>query len=1108
MIIAAFSSFSYKEKLIKKIVNSIKLISPVMLVFIMQLSVQAKSQGTITLNFKNVELTEAISMLEAQTAYRFVYNNNLIPASKTVNASFKKADLPEVMNVILNGTGLSYKMMKSDLVVLFKSAEVEDVDIRVTGKVTDESGVGLPGASIKIKGSEVGTSTDNSGVFSLNVADNAVLVVSYVGYDPKEVAVGGRTEITVQLTPSIKVGEQVVVVGYGTQRKKDLTGSVASVKGADIARQPVQTATQAIQGKVAGVQIISSGEPNSLPTVRVRGTGTMLGGANPLYVVDGVITEDIRNINSADIVTLDVLKDASATAIYGMRAANGVLIITTKKGRVGKMLFSYDANAGIREAANLVNMAGENQYAGYLNEASIYYAGLDSLVPSSKLQGYNTDWYDVILRKAFQQNHNLSLSGGSEKINYFLSAGLLSEDGIMVNNKYNRFTLRSNNEYKLSSKLKLSSLVSYSRSDLDGATFGAFSNAYRAAPIVPSKLNGLYGNTSAAGNVGNPLLDIEKTYNKVLDNRVQGTFALEYKPIPALTLRSSMGVDLIFSKTTGYDYKYLSDSTTFIIPGGNQSRGNSKLNITNNDANKWVWDNTATFNKTFDKHSLTVLGGITAEQYKFNSVVSSSLNVPVNKDQWFLNAGTNGTQTVSNTGDKWTRNSFIGRVNYSYNSRYLLTATMRADGTSRFGADNRWGYFPSVGLGWNLAEEGFMKDQKTFDNLKIRGSWGKVGNDNIPTSLYYSIATTNVPYYYDLERNRFLGITFDNVTDKNVKWEITEEFDLGLDFSILNRRLTGEIDYYQKKTKDALIYVNIPAILGDPDSKYITNAANFENTGVELGLTWNDKIGKDWTYTVGGNIARNKNKIVNLNGGQALFDGKVGDFFTTKSDNNQPIGSFYLLQADGIFQDAAEIAKSSQKSAKPGDLRYLDISGSAGVPDGKIDDNDRAYSGSYQPKLTYGVNGTLGYKNFDFNFSSYGTSGSKIYNGKKALTGTAATDNIETSVATGRWTPNNRSTTIPRANLDRLPASTYFLESGDFFRLNNVTLGYTLRAIAGGKISSLRLYIAAQNLFTITPYSGFTPEIYKGDGTPLNAGIEVNTYPSTRTFAFGVNLGF
>lgn len=1093
-----------KKPLPSKVLLIMKLTTALLFFFTLNVSATGFGQDRINLNVKKAEISGVLKSIEKQTNYRFLYNAGLEDIRGKVTINVKDATLAEVLTRLLEKTRLLYQVMENNLIVI-KEDPTAVPDVTITGKVTGEGGAPLAGASVQVKGTTTGVTTNNDGVFSITVTDaNVTLLISSVGYDVQEIALGGRTDISVSLALATRALDQVVVVGYGTSRKRDLTGSVASIKGADIAKQPVQTATQAIQGKVAGVQIISSGEPNSLPTVRVRGTGTMLGGANPLYVVDGVITEDIRNINSADIVSLDVLKDASATAIYGMRAANGVLIITTKKGKTGKMVFNYDANAGIREATNLVNMAGENQYAGYLNEANIYYGSLDSLVTASQLKGANTDWYDVILQRAFQQNHNLSMSGGNEKITYFLSAGYLNEEGIQVQNKYKRFTLRSNNEYRITNGLKLSTLVSYTRGEAIGANFGAFNSAYRAAPFVVAKEGGKYGNTSIASNVGNPLLDIEKNYSNTLGNRVQGTFALEYKPIPALTLRSSMGVDLDFTKSTGFGYKYVSDTNTFIVSGGNQQRGNSRLSLTKNDANKWVWDNTATYAKTFGKHNINLLGGVTAEQYKFNSVVSSALDVPENKDQWYLNAGTNGSQTVANTGDKWSRNSFISRLNYAYNNRYLLTATMRADGTSRFGKDHRWGYFPSVGLGWNMADEAFMANQTIFDNLKLRGSWGRVGNDNIPTSLYYSIATTNVPYYFD--GARYLAITFNDVTDKDVRWEITDEFDLGLDFTILDKKLTGEIDYYHKKTKDALIYVNLPAILGD--DRYITNAANFENKGVELSLTWTDKIARDWNYSISGNIAKNKNQILNLNGGQALFDGSVGNYLVTKSDNGQPIGSFFMLQADGIFQTDAEIAASAQPNAKPGDLRYKDISGPNGRPDGVINDLDRAYSGSYLPKLTYGINGNVSYKEFDLSFNTYGTSGSKIYNGKKAIRGTDSRDNIETSVAINRWTPNNTNTNVPRANTAILPASTYFLESGDFFRLNNLTIGYTLPKgiMSKAGISSLRVYATAQNLFTITPYSGFTPELTSA--SPLNGGIEFNTYPSTRTFAFGVNLGF
>jgi len=385
--------------------------------------------------------------------------------------------------------------------------------IQITGRVTTDAGQPLVSASVTVSGTTTGVTTDEAGNFTINAPANGSLVFSSVGYVSQTIPINNRTTVNVTLVSSAQQLEQVVVVGYGTQRRRDVTGAVASVSGAEIAKQPVQTPTQAIQGKVAGVQIIGSGEPNSLPAVRIRGTGSTLAGVNPLYVVDGVLTDDIRNINSADIVSMDILKDASATAIYGMRAANGVVLITTRKGRSGRTVVTYDGNVGVREATDLVDMAGERQYAGYLNEASVYYGSGDPLVPESALTGANTDWYDAILRRGLQQNHNLGLSGGSERFTYYLSTSYLTDQGILKNNDFNRFTVRSNNEYNLSRMLKLSSIVSYSRGDADGANFDAFSNAYRAAPIVPAKQNGLYGNTSAIGNVANPLLSIEKGYN-------------------------------------------------------------------------------------------------------------------------------------------------------------------------------------------------------------------------------------------------------------------------------------------------------------------------------------------------------------------------------------------------------------------------------------------------------------------------------------------------------------------------------------------------------------------------------------------------------------------
>jgi len=1106
---------------VKKALLIMKLTFLLIFVAMLQVSANVNGQGKVSLKLKQVEIAKALNSIERQGVYRFLYNSRLNGIGNKVDIDATNLEIGDVLGKMFAGTDLTYKKLDNNLIVVLSNTLALQ-DISVTGKVTGGSDEALPGVSVTLKGTSRGTTTDNNGNFTLTVPENGTLVVSYIGYVAQEVPVNSQSVINVKLVASTKVMDEVVVVGYGTQRKRDVTGSVASVSGAEIAKQPVLTATQAIQGKVAGVQIISSGDPNSNPTVRIRGVGTMLGGASPLYVVDGVITDDIRNINSADITSMDILKDASATAIYGMRAANGVLLITTKKGKTGKMVISYDGFAGVKEIAKLVNMAGAKQYANYVNEANVYYGDGDSLVSSAQLAaGGNTDWYDAILKRSLQQNHNLSISGGGDKVNYFLSAGYITDGGIIKTNNFKRFTLRSNNEYKISSALKLSTLLSYSRYDLRDVNLDVFNIAYRAAPYVPAKIGNLYGNTSLSNNISNPLLLLDKDNNTSLGNRLQGTFAADLKPISWLTLHSSFGVDLNFYNKTDYDYKYDNSgpNNIFLTAGGNQLVNRSKLSVQNDYTNKWVWDNTATIAKSFDKHSFSLLLGMTSEQYKLNSSTGTRLDVPENRDLWYLNTGTDSTATTAGYGDKWARTSYLSRLNYSYDNRYLLTATIRADGTSRFPSQNRWGYFPSLGLGWNITREVFMEHQKTFDNLKLRGSWGKVGNDQINSNLFTLLANSVPPPYF-FNGTQVLGISFDQAVDANLKWETTEEFDLGLDFAFLQNRLTGTIDAYDKKTSNALINIKFNGqYLGTAD-QYTTNAASFSNKGIEFSLNWNDKVGKDWSYNVGGNIAFNRNRIIGLNGGQALIDGTVGAYATTKSDNGQPIGAFFLRQADGIFQTAAEIAASAQKDAQPGDIKYKDISGPNGKPDGVIDDYDRAFSGSYQPKFTYGINGGVSYKTFDLSINTYGTYGGKIYNGKKADRPNPA-DNVETSVAKNRWTPNHPSNSVPRANTQALPASTYFLESASFFRINNLTVGYTLpRALLSKyKVQNLRIYVTAQNLATFTGYSGFTPEVTSTTTTTVNGipttiptatngGIEYKIYPTTRTFACGINLGF
>ncbi|MVT11091.1 SusC/RagA family TonB-linked outer membrane protein [Chitinophaga tropicalis] len=985
----------------------------------------------------------------------------------------------------------------------------------VKGTVKDDKGTPLIGVTIRVKGTSAGTTTGPDGSFTLNLPEGKdSLVISYLGYVTQEIKAGASPVNVVLLSAESQL-EQVVVVGYGTQRKRDLTGSISSLKGEALAAQPVQTPTQAAQGRIAGVQVIASGQPNSQPQIRVRGTGSVLAGANPLYVVDGVLTDDIRNIATADILTMDVLKDASA-AIYGVRAANGVIIITTRKGKAGKPQVRYDANAGYREASNLVKMANRQQYIDYLADAA---PGKDA-INNPYVYGGTTNWYDAVLRKAFQMNHNISVSGGSENNTYYLSGGYIQEDGIIQTNNFKRFTFRANNDVNITDKLKFISQISYSRATTrDVELKDTYRNIYRAAPIVKAFEDGRYGNTSGWANVGNPLLSLNKRNDGRQESRVQGNVALEYTPVSALKLRSAFNADLKYGNDRVYAYRYLNDDVTFLVAGGNQQTPNSRLTREEYRSQGWIWDNTITFDKAFGRHSLTLLAGSVTEGFYTTSLKGERINVPEDPDLWYLALGDPNIQsTLTNTGDKYARQSFVGRVNYSYDSKYLLSASIRADGSSKF--SERWGYFPTVGLGWVLSQEGFMKDQQLFDFLKLRASWGLLGNDNIPTNAYVAVTSVDVPYVFGGAVN--IGGAIKDLKDPSLKWEQTEQYDIGLEFTLLKNRLSGEFDYYSKHTKDALVIVNTPALLGDQDNSYITNAASFKNQGFEISLNWKDNITEELSYSVGGNITFNTNELTGLNGGQALLGGEVGQqSFVTRTDNGHPVGSFYVRKALGVFRDQAEIdnyrsadGKVIQPNAQPGDLKYADLD-----RDGDIDNDDRFYAGSFQPKCFFGFNLGLNYRGLDFSANFYGNAGNKIYNGKKAYRFDNA-DNIEADYASRRWTAARPSSTDPRVINSATPASTYFIESGTYLRLNNLTVGYTLPAkmLKAIGISNFRVYATSQNLFTLKKFSGFSPELPGGTiddanatnnkSGVLDAGIELSAYPTTRTFALGVNVSF
>lgn len=966
--------------------------------------------------------------------------------------------------------------------------------ITVTGIVTDAtSGETLIGANVIVKGdASTGTITDVDGSYSIVVDENAVLIFSFTGYESQEVPVNGRKTIDVAMQTSATTLNQIVVVGYGTLTKKQVTGAIAQVKGDDLKKQPLLTPIQGVQGLASGIQVIGSGQPGSQPRVQIRGINTVLTNENPLYVVDGVITDNITNINAADVFSIDVLKDGAA-AIYGTRAANGVILITTKRGREGKMSVSLDSYVGNRRLINVVDMADAQFYGEYTNEARAY----ENLPPLFDVDtiGYNTDWFDEISQRGLLQNYNLNISGGTPNLNYLFSAGYFGDEGVLKGAEFERITLRANNEYRPFKFLTIGNVLNANVINSTNKPTGAFTDAYRmgaSAPVI-SPYTDNYGFVNGL-SVANPVATLELANSFSKANRFQGNFYGEALIIEGLKLRSSWGYD----RTTGDNTNYAG-----VYQYGIYNNPISELRLDNYNQFYWVWDQTLSFSKQItDAFKLELLGGHSAERDKGSSVGFRVADVPADRNLWYIGQGNPATVTVpSHSGFLLRRESFFGRANISIMDKYNLSGTVRRDGSSAFPKDEQWGTFYSVGASWILSDEGFLKDVSVIDYLKLRAGYALLGNDNISRLVNNELAallSVSQTDPYGFPNGLVGGITINQLKDASATWEETTSFDAGVEFGIA-KNITGEISYYDKLT-NAYIRVPTPAVV-DPDG-ILSRAADVRNRGVEINLKWSDFVSNDFNYRIGFNATFNRNNVEDVVGGIDLKDGGLGNGeVTTSTVVGQPIGSFWVYQTDGLYQDSAQIADSPHFTGTlPGDFRYKDTN-----EDGVLDERDRVFVGSYQPKAFYGINAGFNWKSIDFSIDCYGNAGNKVYNGKKGVR--FGNDSVEAS-REDRWTPDNRDTDEPRASNSIPKPSTYFVESGSFFRINNVTLGYTLPTsiTERANIGRARFFVSAQNPVIIKKFSGFTPEL--PGSSALNSGIELGVYPSLATYMVGVNIDF
>jgi TonB-dependent starch-binding outer membrane protein SusC len=1088
-----------RSRSIFKLLLLMKFTIALLLLTTWQASAKSYSQERITLKLQSAELRTALRQIEKKSSLRFLYNDQVISAHQKVDINANNALVTEILDGMLIETNLTYKVLENNLVVITQKDFLVQ-ETKVAGKVTGPDGQAVPAVTVKIKGSNVATSTGSDGLYSITAPDGATLVFSSVGYETEEVIVGGRSEINISLKTSSKKLDDIVVIGYGTQRRKAVTGAISRITGDELSKQPVLTPIQGIQGLAPGIQVIGSSQPGTQPLVRIRGINGILTKADPLYVVDGVITDDIKNVNNSDVQSVDILKDGAA-AIYGSRAANGVVLITTKRGRAGKAKINFNTSFGFRTLNNKVKLADRNLYLQYSHEA-LYYDSLAN--PTANNSTYlntldatsNTDWFKEINRKGPIQNYNLSVSGGTETVTYLFDVSYLNDKGIIKDADYDRVTLRLNNEYKLASFLKLGNVITAAISKSTNKPNGVFTDAYRSSPAAPVKTpDGNWGYQPGVSAVGNPVANIELTNDYSRDQRYQGSFYADLTIMKGLSFRNSWS----FDRPTGDQVIY-----SPVYQFGPFQNTNSTLEKTNRERFYWTLENLINYTKSIDKHSIGATLGHTSEKDRSYSFKYRAKDVPNNRNLWYATQG-NGTITFDPANElafNLQRESYFGRLNYSYNDRYNVSGVLRRDASSAFPTGNKWGTFYSVGASWIISEESFLQGVKGIDYLKLRGSYAKLGNDEISRvtnnelSQLISVSTTDP---YGFPSVLVTGFTYNKIRDALATWETTKATDIGLEFGLFSRKLTGEIAYYNKIT-NAYIRVPTPSFV-DPDGT-LQQAADVRNKGVELSLTWADKRTSGIGYRLGANATFNTNNVENVRGGIDVTEGGLGNGeITTRTTKGEPIGSFWLYQTDGIFQTQGDVEKYPHVTGTlPGDFKFIDTNG-----DGVIDARDRVYVGSYQPKFYYGLSGSVNWKQFDISIDCYGNAGNKVYNGKKAVR--FGNESIEASRA-GRWTASSASNTEPRASNSIPKPSTYFLESGSFFRVNNITIGYSLptKTIEKAYLSSARIFFTAQNPIISKKFSGYSPEL---PGTnALNSGIELSVYPTTATYLFGISVSF
>ena len=975
----------------------------------------------------------------------------------------------------------------------------------------------LIGATIQVKGAGTGTITGVDGDYSLmNVPSNGVLIFSSIGFETQEINVNGKTTINVVLKEATELLDEVVVIGYGAVKKSDLTSSIATVKGEEITETVTGNAMDALQGKINGVQVASGGGPGTTPKVLIRGV-TTVNGSDPLYVVDGMpISGNINFLNSNDIASMEVLKDASAAAIYGTRASNGVILITTKKGAAGKTSINFSASAGFQTLSK-PSVAGAAEYKEVFNTRYTN-DGATSIWndTGATTNPGGTDWWDEVINKtALVQNYSLSISGGNDKLVYNLSFGYYRNDSQYDYGYWDKINARLNTEYTFNKYVKLGFDIAPRVESWDN-TPNLFSAAMSMDPTTPvfkpedQWVDNAFNNYQRSYNnqEWNPAGSLARQNGNSREMGAIVNTYIQVNPIEKLTLRSQFGANAHFRRSDGFTPEFYIDALE-----------QSTLSNVSREMQEWLdwnWTNTITYIDTFaDKHNLNVMGGFTAERFAWFQTSASRDDVPNNMDQMQeVNAGTQNQKAYGTTSYN-TLVSFLGRVMYNYDNRYYVTASLRADGSSRFPTGNKYALFPAVSASWRVTSEEFMQDQNIFSNLKVRGGWGRVGNQGIDNDATLTLLG-QADYVFGSSPARVPGTMVSGVGNNQLKWETVEDWNVGVDMSFLEDRLGVTFEYFQKKSMDMLYQKQNIFAVGYPDwnSTVWMNIGSMKATGWELALNWRDQIGKDFSYNVGLNLSSVKNKAIKFTGDGPILTGGFNSDQIIRNEDGGEISRFYGYVADGIFQNWEEVyahtnehGEMVQKNAQPGDIRFKDLN-----HDGVLDENDKTWIGNPYPDLMVGLNIGLNYKNFDFTANFYGTFGNDIYNKTKGLYSGVSGQNVWAGTLEKAWHGEGTSNDIPRLSYNDLNqnytrVSSFYVEDGSYMRCKLLQIGYTLpKRLLGG--TELRLSFSAQNPFTITGYSGMDPERPALDGSVIETGIDGIAYPNPRTFLFGIDLKF